>query len=50
MISSVLYERTRGIIKFLPLEKLAFAVMMSLIKLWSYFESHSLKVRTNYPL
>lgn len=34
----------------LSLEKLAFVVLMSAIKLRPYFKSHTIEVRTNYPL
>lgn len=35
-------------LNYLPLEKLAFAVMMSVTKLQPYFESQTIEVRTNY--
>lgn len=33
-----------------PLEKLAFAVLMLATKLRPFFESHTIEVRTDYPL
>lgn len=35
---------------YLPLEKLAFVVLMSATKLCPYLKSHIIKVRINYPL
>lgn len=40
----------RGKVELSPLEKLAFAVMMLATKLRPYFESHTIDVRTNFPL
>lgn len=37
-------------LNYWPLEKLAFAVMLSTTKLRPCFEFHTIEVRTNYPL
>lgn len=37
-------------LNYIPLKKLAFAVLMSTTKLHPYFESHTIEVTTNYPL